>query len=69
MNLTIDLNQMVSEIFEEEQGLQVSVAEKILAHIDKHLMESGNDKVKIGNLLFLQSTIKKEIAKSLKRIS
>lgn len=64
MNLTIDLNQMVSEIYEEERGLQVSVAEKILAHIDKHLLESGNDKTKIGNLLVLQSTIKKEIEKA-----
>lgn len=61
MNLTlIDIKQVIKEIFEEEERLQVSVAQKILTHIDANLMESGNDRQQIGRLLALRSSIRKE---------
>lgn len=60
MNLAININQMVKEIFEEEDKLQVSVAEKILTQIDLRLMESGNDRKRICKLLSMRSFIRKE---------
>lgn len=58
--LDINIKEVIREIFEEEDRLQVAVAQKILNHIDNHIMESGNDKSKIIRLLTLRSSIRKE---------
>lgn len=61
MNYTVDINPIVKTAEEGESDLQLLVAEKILAHIDSHLMESGNDKIRISNLLALRSSLIREV--------